>query len=60
VPVTGGNRHIPDTPASLWEVPPDTAIGDGAPADGRALLLRLSASHLGLDRPDDAAEAAPA
>jgi hypothetical protein len=43
----------------LWEDPPDTAIGDGAHADGRALLLRLSPWHLWLDRPEDAAEAAP-
>jgi hypothetical protein len=49
-----------DAPASLWEDPPDTTIGDGAHADGRALLLRLSAWHLWLDRPDDAAEAASA
>jgi hypothetical protein len=49
-----------DAPASLWEDTPDTTIGDGARADGRRLLLRLSAWHLWPDRPDDAAEAVPA
>jgi hypothetical protein len=49
-----------DAPASLWEDPPDTTIGEGAHADGRALLLRLSAWHLWLDRPDETADDAPA
>jgi hypothetical protein len=49
-----------DAPASLWEDPPDTTIGDGAHADGRALLLRLCAWHLWLDRPDEPSESTPA
>jgi hypothetical protein len=38
-----------DAPASLWHDPPDTTIGEDANADGRALLLRLSAWHLWLE-----------
>ncbi|MCA1700740.1 MAG: hypothetical protein LC790_18275 [Actinobacteria bacterium] len=51
-------RHLTrlNAPASLWEDPPDTTIGEGAGADGRALLLRLSAWHLWLDRPDHPAD----
>jgi hypothetical protein len=37
-----------DAPASLWHDPPNTTIGEDARADGRALLLRLSAWHLWL------------
>jgi hypothetical protein len=48
-----------DAPASLWEHPPHTTIGDGPHADGRALLLRLSAWHLWLDRLDEPADSAP-
>jgi hypothetical protein len=43
-----------DTPASLWEDPPDTIIGDGPSADGRALLLHLFALHLWLEDDHDA------
>jgi len=50
----------PRASARLWEDPPDTTIGDGAHADGRALLLRLSAWHLWLDHPDESADDAPA
>jgi hypothetical protein len=39
-----------DAPASLWEDAPNVTIADGAHADGRALLLRLSAWYLWLDR----------
>ena len=55
-------RHLArlDAPASLWGDPPDTTIGEGARADGRALLLRLSAWHLWLDRQDEATDNAPA
>jgi hypothetical protein len=49
-----------DAPASLWEDPPDTTIGNGAHADGRALLLRLSAWHLWLDHPEETTADAPA
>lgn len=50
-----------DAPASLWEDRPDTTVGDGAHADGRALLLSLSAWHLWLDRrAHDAADSPPA
>jgi hypothetical protein len=38
-----------DAPASLWQDPPESTIGDGANADGRALLLSLSAWHLWLE-----------
>jgi hypothetical protein len=44
-----------DAPASLWEDAPDTTISDDAHADGRALLLCLSAWHLWLDHPDETA-----
>jgi hypothetical protein len=39
-----------DAPASLWEDPEDTPIGQGASADGRALLHNLSAWDLWLER----------
>jgi hypothetical protein len=35
-----------DAPASLWEDPPDTEIGSGDSADGRALLHRLTVWNL--------------
>jgi hypothetical protein len=44
-----------DAPASLWHNPPDTTIGEDAHADGRALLLRLSAWHLWLAHDETAA-----
>lgn len=37
-----------DAPASLWHDPPDTTIGEGANADGRALLHTLTAWNLWL------------
>lgn len=37
-----------DAPASLWHDPPDTTIGEGADADGRALLRTLTAWNLWL------------
>lgn len=39
-----------DAPASLWEDPRDTPIGQGASADGRALLNNLTAWDLWLER----------
>jgi hypothetical protein len=39
-----------DAPASLWEDPPDTDLGTGDSADGRALLRRLTAWNLRLQR----------
>ena len=39
-----------DAPASLWHDPPGTTLGEGANADGRALLHTLSAWNLWLRR----------
>ncbi len=39
-----------DAPASLWEDPPDTPLGEGANADGRTLLNSLTAWNLWLER----------
>jgi hypothetical protein len=39
-----------DAPASLWEDPPDTPLGEGANADGRTLLNNLTAWNLWLER----------
>lgn len=44
-----------DAPASLWEDPPDTQIGEGADTDGRALLNNLTAWNLWLERQHQAA-----
>jgi hypothetical protein len=44
-----------DAPASLWEDPPDVGIGEGPDADGRSLLLHLSAWHLWRELEHDAA-----
>ena len=35
-----------DTPATLWHDPPGTTLGEGANADGRALLHSLTAGKL--------------
>jgi hypothetical protein len=44
-----------DAPASLWEDSPDVGIGEGPSADGRSLLLHLSAWHLWRELEHDAA-----
>ena len=44
-----------DAPASLWEDSPDVGIGEGPSADGRSLLLHLSAWHLWHELEHDAA-----
>jgi hypothetical protein len=46
-----------DAPGTLWEDPPDTAIGEGPSADGRAMLLHLCAWHLWHELEPDAAHA---
>lgn len=43
-----------DAPASPWEDPPDTELGAGESADGRALLQRLTAWNLRLQRRHEA------
>ena len=49
-----------NAPASLWEDPPDTTIGDDANADGRVLLHHLTAWHLWLQRRHEKAQSTPA
>jgi hypothetical protein len=44
-----------DAPGTLWEDPPDTTIGEGPSADGRAMLLHLTAWHLWHELEHDAA-----
>lgn len=48
-----------DAPASLWEDSADVGIGEGPSADGRSLLLHLSAWHLWRELEHDPAHAEP-
>lgn len=54
-PAIRGALDALDAPASLWEDPPDTPIGEGADTDGRALLNNLTAWNLWLERQHQAA-----
>ncbi len=47
-----------DAPASLWEDPPGTPIGEGANGDRRALLHNLTAWNLWLERREQRTAAA--
>jgi hypothetical protein len=54
-PMIGRRLARLDAPGTLREDPPDTTIGEGPSADGRAMLLHLTAWHLWHELEHDAA-----